>query len=395
MSSLPPPWPELSNDPEFPSGIDLSSIVPYFTSTSAPIDPQSYSSALDKLSDLKTFLTSEKSLISRTDSASRLAVRTSRVLREEIANAKSAGISKDLIDQLSKIIRFLQGRSDCGVGPNLNGFSGGNPRLLRALENALQEQQAILTTLPRSLSTTFSDQQFKFLRDTVDLAIAARTQSHPYFERLPEEEILYRIFDAPASPLTKAHLIPFALDGTFESVSAWIESAVSVLAKYEGTGTFERRLVIYLFVTRFLFDRTFPQFDLRSAVDPVILGKMAAIATTVEHVRVDQAAIDWMNESLFVTNPIDASFCLHMVMKALEMPSPGDDADAYFSAMAEYSISSEVIVAVLVRSVCANPRAFVDYLEHWSRLTGFSGRCMAAIAFFGNAVDAIDEFVAQ
>jgi hypothetical protein len=263
---------------------------------------------------------------------------------------------------------------------------------LRALEAALQEQQSLVTTLPRSQSSTFADQQHKLLRDTIDQALLVRTQSHPYFERLPQEETLYRIFESPGSPLTKAHFIPFALDGKFESVSAWIESAVSVIAKFEGTGTFERRLVMYLFVTRFLFDRTFPQFDFRPRVDRTLLAKMSAIARTVEHLRVDQAAIDWMNCSQFVTNPIDASFCLHMVMKALEMPSPGDDSDAYFAAMAEYSISSEVIVAVLCRSVCINPRAFVDYLGHWSRLTGFSGRCMAAIAFFGNAVEAIDAF---
>jgi hypothetical protein len=399
--SAPAPWPQIAGDPDFPQGIDLSIITPYFlilpTAPSESTRSQSYIAASETLSSLKEFLSpaTDKSFNTRSDSTARGVIRITRVLREELARIRNPGVSKEVINQLTKVTRFLQNHPAYPIAPNFNGLSPAvidEPRRLKALETALQEQQGLLTDLPRSQSSVLADQHHKFIRDTIDLAISARTQSHPYFERLPQEEMLYRLFEAPSSPLTKAHLIPFALDRKFESVSAWIESAVSVLAKFEGTGTFERRLVLYLFVTRFLFDRTFPQFDFRSRVDKTLLTKMTAIGSTVEHIRVDHQAVDWMNRSQFVTNPIDASYCLYMVVKALEMPSPGEDSDGYFAAMAEYDISNEVIVAVLCRSICVNPRAFLDYLEDWSRLTGFSGRCIAAIAFFGNAIETIDAF---
>jgi hypothetical protein len=262
-------------------------------------------------------------------------------------------------------------------------------KVLAALQIAFDVRRTRLAGFVSAYAA--GDRNQALLRQTVNRAVSAHGQMQPYFERLSEEDVLYRFFESPQSPLINAHLIPFVVHNRFDSVAAWIESAVAVVAKFEGTGTFERRMVLSILVTRFLFDRTFPQFDFRQQPEPLFIRKMSVIAQTVAHIDTEQQAIDWMDMSQWVTCPFDAAYCLHMVLVALEMPGPGDDSDAYFAAMAQHSLSIEVLLAVLCRSIVANPRGFIEYLKSWSALTGFSGRCVAAISFFESAVEMIEE----
>jgi hypothetical protein len=154
----------------------------------------------------------------------------------------------------------------------------------------------------------------------------------------------------------------------------------------------ERRMVFYIFLARFLFDRTFPQFEFKPRADPVLIEKMQKIGDSLADLKISEEAVNWMRQSQFVSCPIDASHCLHLVLKSMEMPAPSDSADDYFAAMAEHNISSQILVALMCRAPLVDPPGFVKYLKHWSRLPGFSGRCIAAISFLESAVEMIEGF---
>jgi hypothetical protein len=84
-------------------------------------------------------------------------------------------------------------------------------------------------------------------------------------------------------------------------------------------------MVLAVFITRFLFGRAFPQFDVKLRAD-------AVIAKRVAHEKLDQSAVDWISESLFVTCLFDAAFCLRMALIISEIRSPGNDMAAYHTA---------------------------------------------------------------
>ena len=214
----------------------------------------------------------------------------------------------------------------------------------------------------------------EFFRNYVDLAMSRREIGSGYFELLEKDESIFTFLECPHSPLTKAHLIPISVEPNFESVTAWIESAVSILAKWEGTKSYERRTVISMLVTRLLFSHLHEKLMCKQTV-----------AKREETMLKDEEIEKWLDQSQFYVCPLDAAhsiYIAHKVMTDREYTKTnpfGHEGDITVEKMAHLIGGSDI----------PDPKAFSEWLIYWSRLNIFSSESIAALHFLEREAKAL------
>lgn len=200
----------------------------------------------------------------------------------------------------------------------------------------------------------------------IDQALEKREPGEAYFEGIDNEERVMMFLESANSPLAKAHLLPIAIEHTFEQVIAWIESAVTALAKWEGTGKYERRSVMYVMLTRLLFDKMHAQ-----------LACTQNLSTSTEELATDEDVMGWLDRAQFAVCPIDAAYAVYMAHKVM-----GDRAvNSVNPFESEGDTSLEQMAEVVRKSDLVDAPAFAKWLREWSRLSGFSAKSVAAIGF--------------
>ena len=206
----------------------------------------------------------------------------------------------------------------------------------------------------------------KAVRAYIDAAIARREAGELYFDAVENEDRVMAFLEGPNSPLTKAHLLPISIDHNFDQVIAWIESAVTTLAKWEGTHKYDRRTVMYVMMARLLFDNLHQQ-----------LSYQQTASASTEELSKDEEVQGWFDRAQFAVCPIDAAYAVAMAHKVM--------CDRASNCMNPFECEEDMSVAkmseVVRKSDLVDAASFVKWLREWSRLSGFSANSIAAIGF--------------
>ena len=211
----------------------------------------------------------------------------------------------------------------------------------RAMKIALKEQISLINHSPYSYR--MKNENRRFIRSAVDTAMASRKANTSYFESLSIEESLFQFFDSHNSPISKAGLLPIQVSDSEEAIS-WISRAAQAVAQLDDIPIPERMDVINIFIVRYFFDRTYPQFQPTVKADDPKFSKtrQRVVAMTPEEAHIPKKYIPpqcadkpvsqlfeatsitkapamWMTMMQFKCCPLDVAYYIFKVHESLSI----------------------------------------------------------------------------
>ena len=291
----------------------------------------------------------------------------------------------------------------------------------RALKIALREQISMINHSPYAFR--MSNENRKFVRSVVDAAMAARKANTSYFESPTVEESLFKFFDHHNSPIYKAGLLPINVGNDPDEVINWINRAAATIAALDGIQISERREVINVFVVRYFFERTYPQFQ------PEVVGDDAKFTETRERVlrmkpeeahipkkyippscldlpvsklfessSIAKAPALWMSMMQFKCCPLDVAYYIFKVHESLSIMatlqatenSQGTTSEDFYSKMPGFDDIFDLWLCLVCYADLADPRGMNNFVGNWTRLPGFPQRFVACCAYLEAAVSQIE-----
>jgi len=296
-------------------------------------------------------------------------------------------------------------------------------RELHYFKVAYQEQIMFINHIPYPFRS-FTDNR-NFLRSLVDSAMASRKANTSYFESPTQEETLFRFFDCGSSPLSKSSLVPIQIEFSPPSVIKWINEATISIAKYDGISINERKEIISIFVTRYIFERIYPKLQPPNRYDPQFYLKRQKILDKKPHEAnipnkyipqqsvnlpvskyfesssIAQAPVQWLKLMQFKVCPLDVAYCIFKTHESLSimatlqatLNSNGDNSEDFFSKMPGFDDIIDIWICLVCVADVADPRGMNDFIGEWTRLPGFPQRFMACCAYLEAAISQIDEIL--
>jgi len=291
----------------------------------------------------------------------------------------------------------------------------------RAFKMALSEQIKLINQLPPFFRTNSENRNF--LRCAVDSAMASRKAGTTYFEPLAIEESLFAFLDSTVSPLAKTSLLPIQIESDFNSVSNWIQSAVSVITKFDSIDNIERKEVINVFAMRFLFERTYPllrpenQYSVSfsramqtaTQKSPLEMGipekyipaqcMNVPVAEMFSVSSISSAPIEWLRYAQFKVSPLDVAFCIFKVHESLSIMATlqatnmneSQDSEEFFAKMPGFDDIFDLWLSSVCVSGVTDPKGICEFISKWSRLQGFPSRFLACCAYLEASISQIEE----
>ena len=287
----------------------------------------------------------------------------------------------------------------------------------RAIRLALKSQINLINTYPPFFNLV--NENRNFVRSAVDTAMGNRKGNTSYFEESAIEDSLFAFFDASSSPLAKAKLIPITVPNDFQSICGWLTQAIDVVVKYDNIENTERKDVIAVYLTRYLFNKLYPRVKPNSINDlpfSRVMQHFARLNPEENHIpakyvpeayknrpvadffmssSVTKAPKEWLMLAQFKVCPLDVAYCIFKVHESLSImvtlqASDGQETQDFFSKMPGFDDIIDVWIALVCCSDVADPQSLYSFIYAWSRLPGFPSRFMNCTTYLEAAIQQIE-----
>jgi hypothetical protein len=287
------------------------------------------------------------------------------------------------------------------------------------LRIAFPRELFFLNTLPTRLFSS-KEADRRFLARCIDNALSARKVDTLYFEPVSGEDRLFLFLDSDNSPL---RAMPLADVGE-DAVAEWVSQAAVLLSQFENSDSPDRRIIISIFLARYLFNRWHPKFAPENTVDADFNARREAIrkmtptqaniipryvpdgyqdrpiSELFQSSSVARAPLEWIQRIQFHVCPLDVAygvFKVHeslTVMATLQVTRDQPDADkrTFYQKMPGFDDIFGLWMALLAISEVADPRGLAAFLNRWSVLPAFPKRFMACCAYLEASAAQIAEF---
>ena len=272
---------------------------------------------------------------------------------------------------------------------------------------------------PPFRSSTLNKQFFIDLIDSV-----VRKPETTYFNELPGEIDLNIFLQLPQSPLVKENIFPYQGTNNPDEVKEWIDLATVIMAEFIQTEDEDKASTIAIFMTRFLFNVTYPllypknnlnlnnlnkkmeKFRNRTPIDIGILKKYIPkdcfdkpVFEMFEIDTVGKAPIEWLRLAEIQLCPIDAAYCIVKAHESLSIMAilremslkPSKDPIDFAEKMPGFDDIFEVWLAFLSSSSLGDPKQLMLFVNDYSKLPGFSARVLASIAYLEASLTQLEQ----